>query len=221
MLDFSHHKDPTETNANQSSQDAKMLVSSQLLELSNLFSTNAKGRLVSFMRHPVENVIKRHQFLTSRAVIPNLSFKHYLVSPYSIDNLMVRAITGVSNSKRRLNDTHLDIAKDFLRTKCLVGLYDQLEESLIRLEYLFLDTGIIKNKMDEEFRGSCSNKVMNIFKENDAELFSHYPSPTSPGWDFVASLHEYDVKLYHYAVELFRDQTDLMQKINREKPSKV
>ena len=219
MLDFSHHN--IETNPNQSPQIAKIIVSSQLLELNNLFTSNAKGRLVSFFRHPVENIIKRHQFLTSRSVIPNLSFKHFLVSPYSIDNLMVRAITGVSDPKKSLNDKHLDIAKEFLRTKCLVGLYDQLEESLIRLEYLFRNTEILKNKMDEEFRGNCSNNVINVFRENEAEIFSHYPSPTSPGWSHVESLHEYDVKIYHYAVALFRDQTNLMQKINREKPSKL
>lgn len=201
--------------------EAQILVSPHLKDLSKLFNPDVNGRLISFFRHPAEIIIKRHHYLTTRSVIPNIPFKHFLArSPYAIDNIMVRSITGILDPNQELTENDLKSAEDFLRRKCIIGLINQLEESLIRLEYLFLDTGTWVRKIDEEFHGTCVKSVIEKFRANELDIFEHYPQAGSPGWQHVERLNELDVRLFLYAHDLFNDQVNLKYKINKVKPMK-
>ena len=104
---------------------------------------------------------------------------------------------GVSG--RELTDAHLETAKDFLRRKFVVGLTSEMAESWRRFRSQFGWTG--STDPDAE---SCVRKMTEAGGGVNRNDGNRGIEKGSAEWDAVASLNDYDVRLYEYTLELFR-----------------
>mmetsp|Transcript_141 Transcript_141/g.198 ORF Transcript_141/g.198 Transcript_141/m.198 type:complete len:514 (+) Transcript_141:81-1622(+) len=133
-------------HANLTSLDkVDFIVSSHLHEGSALFTPDHKGRMITFLRHPVHLAVSLFHYLghatwerNYRKEFANMTLLDYATSEQKgvrIDNWMTRYLSR--NIAGVLDETHLQLAMDILREKCLVGLVDEMEESFRRISLFF------------------------------------------------------------------------------------
>merc|ERR1719410_2412483 len=96
-------------------------------------------------------------------------------------------------------ENDLQIVKDILRNKFLVGLITQMEESFKRFDsYFAFDDGSGNAQM-------CSE---NILASGHGKNRHNHPKvePGTDDWDALASINDYDIQIYEYVEQLFEEQ---------------
>ncbi len=127
-----------------------------------------------------------------------MTIEEYAKSDKAESDWMTRSLSQ-KLSAPVVKEEDLIEAKEFLRTKCLVGLMSNFDESKKRFErYFGWATGNF----------SCENEIMK-------DLFAHklkYKKvrPGSATYKALASRNQYDMMLYEYAMELFEEQKQLV-----------
>lgn len=110
----------------------------------------------------------------------------------------------------KLYDRHIDLAKQVLESKCLIGMMNDFENSVDRFDKYFqwsktrFDGGPVKI----EDRRACKTRIM---KQPD-NAHAH-PSYEEGGevWNLLLKKNEYDAILYEHARHLFYDvQSELV-----------
>ena len=102
-----------------------------------------------------------------------------------------------------LTPEHEAIAKEVLRTKCIIGLLKDKTETMRRFEYLFAH----KAKERSQRREECVEKL----------LFWDWPGKNrhtavergSEAWDMLYKQNSFDLRLFEYAQQLFVAQGKL------------
>lgn len=119
---------------------------SQLLAKSaELFKTTSQARLFTMMRHPVKQAIDMFYY-EQRATWAGpddydfekgyMSLAKYAISDKVVENVMVRSLAGVSDDEE-VTSAHVEIAKDVLRRKFLIGIIEWFDLSVVRFEKYF------------------------------------------------------------------------------------
>ena len=106
-------------------------------------------------------------------------------------------------TKGQIDRNDLELAKEILRKKCLVGLLSEKGESLSRFERYF--GWKLKTEADNE----CHER-----KIQWDWPFKHRHPTVEEGtdlWDFILRTNQYDMELYDYAQLLFREQSVMFQ----------
>jgi hypothetical protein len=240
------------------------LLSSGLLDFvttDNLHQTMAKlflpssssARLFALFRHPVEREVSRFYFMQyatwERLYDPTLTemtLEEFITSqqddgqPRIYDNWMVRSLTGKVSCYFTLTEQDLEVAKQVLRRKCLVGLTNKMEESLQRFQLFFhwplvgiprkkditADTSSPSsssttiNSNDTNPSGEyllsgqeCKNKFLMEGRKNENPKHPKVNKGTSL-WNQIANIHRYDVELYAYVENLFDQQASIFSKFS-------
>ena len=98
------------------------------------------------------------------------------------------------------------VAQEVLKRKCLVGLMDQMEESLVRYHNYF------RFGNDEALR--CARE--HFAKKGSGQNKHRHPKldPGSEAWNTLQVKNELDIRLYDFARELFEEQGNWMAKEN-------
>jgi len=95
----------------------------------------------------------------------------------------------------------LSVAKGILAQKFLVGIHEFFGETVKRLEmYYNLSEGIAKG---------CVSLHLETFLLKEKQS-PHNTERGSPDWELVSTVNNFDVMLYHYALELFVKQGSTM-----------
>jgi len=96
------------------------------------------------------------------------------------------------------------VAKEILRTKCLVGLLDQLDESVRRFDLYF---GFAETAAKKPVDPTCTAKYL----KTGTNRHSHpsLPPPGTPLHQELAQKNHMDVRLFAYAQELFAEQATI------------
>jgi len=194
-----------------------------------------KGVLFSLFRHPVERAIS--SFYSKQQVHdvhfdPSLeiySLTDWANSPQYINDYMVRSLVGKLNERSPLNQqplnrNDLDVAKEILRRKCLIGLTDEKSESLKRFEKFF-DWNAEEARRHESVNGEdkTAERTRNekwrkeIIKDEECkDRLLHYswekkhkhviPEENDVSYKLLESKNRYDIELYIYARQLFDEQ---------------
>jgi hypothetical protein len=117
-----------------------------------------------------------------------------------IDNWMTRYLARKARGKLTVND--LQLAKDMLKYKCLIGFTDDYVESLRRLDtYLGLNTWS-KPSMGLE----CIERlVKRKANKNEHEKLGQEE------WDALAKANSIDIELFEFARTLYDDQDKMLQ----------
>ncbi|KAL3801602.1 hypothetical protein HJC23_013107 [Cyclotella cryptica] len=194
-----------------------------------------KGVLFAMFRHPIDRAVsvfysKQHvhdvHFDPTLAIY---SLTDWVNSPSYVNDYMVRSLVGKLNERSPqnqppLNRNDLDVAKEILRRKCLVGLIDEKSESFKRFEKFFgwnaevrRDSLVLFGGEDTAQRAQADKWRKEIVKDEECEdRLLHYnwekkhkhPTPEEDELPFrlLEAKNRYDLELYIYARQLFDEQ---------------
>ena len=187
---------------------ANVVLTSWFDQAASVFDDQHKGRCFTLLRHPIRRAVSMFYYLkdatwehTYSEVYKNMTIEEYASSEYSEDNWMTRFLTNEMTGG--VYEMHLELAKEVLQSKCVVGIMDEFTPSLKRFNQYF-------GWMDREFggsvpvkdRGKCVSRVIghpdNKHPHPEVEEGDHI-------WNILMAKNELDLSLYEYAVHLFHD----------------
>ena len=175
-----------------------------------------RGRLFAVFRDPIERVTSIFYYLQKATWEPTYSpiyatwtIHDYAKSPVVESNWMVRSL--VNKLEGPLEPDDVKVAMEILNKKCLVGLIDRMEESIMRFHRYF--------GFDNERSLNCAFEQY-VSKEKGSrteEQNSHsHPQIERKGetYRLLAEKNSLDIILYEYAILLFEDQGKWMKDQN-------
>jgi hypothetical protein len=180
-----------------------------------LFSAEHRGRMFALFRHPVDRLSSIFYYLQQATWEPTYhpefadwSMMDYVNSGVFEADWTVRMITNTMSGP--LERSHLDSAKLLLRTKCLVGVQSEMNESLDRFQKFFG-----WDLKDTERNGIlipgeiCKEKFFFPEKSGGMKMNTNkHPKilPGSPEYEAILKKSPLDLELYEYVIELFKEQ---------------
>ncbi|KAL7519898.1 hypothetical protein ACHAWX_004652 [Stephanocyclus meneghinianus] len=170
-----------------------------------------RGRLFAMFRHPVDRVTSIFYYLqkatwepTYHPVYSTWTIDDYVNSPICESNWMVRSL--VNKLEGPLDPDDVKIAKEILSQKCLVGLMDRMEESVVRFHAYF--------GFGNDAALNCARQQYTTKGSKVAEQNSHsHPAldPNGETYALLAKKNRLDIILYDHAVRLFAEQGTWMK----------
>jgi len=187
---------------------ADVAITSWFHDTASIFDVDHKGRCFVLLRHPIRRAVSMFYYLkdatwehTYSEVYQEMDINEYATSQYAEDNWMVRFLTNEMSGN--VYDRHLDLAKEVLESKCLVGIMEDFAASIKRFDRYFgwskIDFGGPVSMTD---RGTCVARVI----KNPDNAHPH-PKVEEDGevWNLLLEKNKYDLALYEYARHLFYD----------------
>ena len=205
---------------------ADVLVSPMLHDVAaNILSRSHRGRMFALFRHPIDRLVSLFYYLQAATHEPtydprlaNMTLSEYAASGLVESNIMVRSLSNKMEGPLSADD--LEEAKRTLRTKCLVGLLDEMETSLARFRHFFHWDGPDGNYGPMAER--CQEQLLARGGSNRVE----HPilvDRNSRDYDNFARKNVLDLILYEYARQLFVEQGALLSALesNSNAPASV
>jgi len=189
-----------------------LIISTHLFTVSSqIFTKNHKGRLFTVMRHPVDRAVSLFHYIQdtqwrmgkniARKELTNLSLEDYMKSGFAENNWMIKFLIN-DPQKAKLDRSDVQLAKEILRRKFLVGLLEEKGETIARFEkyFGFTNTG--------EENNDCHGKNLDWnwpLKHRHEKV-----DENTPLWDSIMEENNYDMELYRYVKDvLFNEQAKL------------
>uniref|UniRef100_A0A6S8S394 Sulfotransferase domain-containing protein n=1 Tax=Ditylum brightwellii TaxID=49249 RepID=A0A6S8S394_9STRA len=175
-----------------------------------------KGRMFTVFRHPIERAIARHSAFIkenqsgapgTNPALAQMSLADFAQSEYSSKDWMTRFL--VNKRTGTITPADVKVAKEILRKKCLIGLYDKIEESIERIERYF---GWFKNN---EIERVCHQNQIAAARAQDTEDYMYEVGREesidvgSEVYELLVNNNVNDMEVYWYAVALFGEQGKL------------
>jgi len=185
------------------SKMADVIFTPYVPEAAILFDSNHRGRFFTILREPVDRMISLYYYKRLATwehnydpAIKDQTLEDF-IQTYG-ENWMVRTLTGCMSGPLQL--VHLNLAKEILRRKFLIGILDEKTESLRRFE--------------EYFGWKFPSPVSQTCKNNMFYFEWHSGNPHPPLEDQalakkIRTLNMWDVALFEYGKQLFREQEHL------------
>jgi hypothetical protein len=190
-----------------------------------------KGVLFAMFRHPIERTLSffyhKQQDKESVHYDPSMeiySLVDWVNSPSYMTNFMTRTLVGKVDNAIPLTEADLDVAKEILRRKCVVGLLDDKTESMKRFAKLFGWDADVHHHSLSLLQGEAAasrakaerwkNQIVNDEECQDRLLhynwLNKHRHPAlhegSIGYKVVESKNKLDLELYYYTRQLFDEQ---------------
>ncbi|GKY91137.1 hypothetical protein MPSEU_000086500 [Mayamaea pseudoterrestris] len=190
-------------------QPAEVIYSPFILEaIDLLFEETNQAQVFVLLRHPVDRIVSLFYYLQHARwegaydpSLKNITLLEYAQElPY--DNTLTRILTKKDgdNGNVPLNQDDLELAKYFMMRYVLVGLTDQVDESVDRFGQAF---GWQNRPQWTQCRARAQ-KGQNRFRHPQL-------TPDDEAYKVLASKHEYDIQLYQFATELFDQQRAMFE----------
>eukprot|EP00558_Chaetoceros_sp_UNC1202_P007067 CAMPEP_0197243740 /NCGR_PEP_ID=MMETSP1429-20130617/9093_1 /TAXON_ID=49237 /ORGANISM="Chaetoceros sp., Strain UNC1202" /LENGTH=485 /DNA_ID=CAMNT_0042704005 /DNA_START=108 /DNA_END=1565 /DNA_ORIENTATION=+ len=183
------------------SQLANAVASDELhFTASLIFNPGFPARLFTVMRHPVDRAISSYYtfLLTAES---EMTLEEYIASDLYRGNYVTDTI---ANPERRMTSrSYLDLAKELIRTKFVVGLHDEIRESISLFEDYFYWHGSAPEVM------ACKAEQIKDEVERDLSVYrmiGHRIKKGSDIYKMITSKNIFDMELYWYAVDIHKDQ---------------
>lgn len=186
---------------------ADVIVSNHLhFTTSTLFDSRHKGRLFTALRHPVDRAITEYHYVVSTSkdfYVKTMSLKEFVSSELTDKNWVTRFL--INKRQVPLVQEDLQLAKEILRRRCLVGLHEKIELSINLFEQYFGWTAI-KLRTSENFHDSCKHEIMMLEESRARDIYAHVKDIDAAVYEKIVKLNDFDMELYWYAHDLFEDQ---------------
>eukprot|EP00548_Thalassiothrix_antarctica_P008201 CAMPEP_0194153066 /NCGR_PEP_ID=MMETSP0152-20130528/55061_1 /TAXON_ID=1049557 /ORGANISM="Thalassiothrix antarctica, Strain L6-D1" /LENGTH=429 /DNA_ID=CAMNT_0038858107 /DNA_START=633 /DNA_END=1922 /DNA_ORIENTATION=+ len=181
----------------------------RLHEGSELFDHRHRARVFAMFRNPVHRAVSMFYYLqraewepTYDPTLKMMTLLDYANSRKVEENWVTRFLVH-KYTGRLLND-HVEEAKQVMRDKMIVGLLDEnILDSLKRFELYFDWWEFNKNKGDAGRMVQCQENHARIAQN---KVQHPIPDKNDPAYQRLLQLNWADMKLYHYAEELFHEQ---------------
>jgi len=171
-----------------------------------MFNEQHQGRYFALLRHPVERAVSLFYYYqiaswerpgVYQPELEGMDIDEWLEGRESTGGYMVSLLVN-KDRRETLTDDDLEMAKEILRTKFIVGLVTEMEESVNRFDQYF-------GWSDNELRSECQDRfiVKGVNKNSHNGV-----KPGSDTWNKLTELNRYDLQLYQYAVQLFEEQAE-------------
>jgi len=192
---------------------ANVVITSWLDQTASVFDDDHKGRCFTLLRHPIRRAISLFYYLKDATwehnyneVYKNMTIEEYATSQYAEENWMVRFLTNQMSGG--VFERHLDLAKEVLESKCLVGILEEFKPSFKRFnEYFGWNERDFGGPVKMNNRGTCVGRVIG----NPDNAHSH-PAHEEGGevWNLMMQKNQYDMILYEHAVHLFHEVQNVL-----------
>ena len=173
---------------------------------------NHKGRMFAVFRSPVDRIVSLFYYLQQATWEPtytpeyaSMTIDEYARSPLCESNWMVRSL--VNKMEGPLEPSDIAIAKEIIRQKCIVGLLDEMGETIRRFHSYF--------GFENDEALTCS--LQNFAAAGGSSSNSHkHPKldPNGATWEVIEKKNSLDIRLYEYAIELWHEQGQWMKNEN-------
>lgn len=162
--------------------------------IENLYSKSFQTTLMMTMRNPVDRAVAMFEYMKTAISDPSYSpaladmtLEQYALSGFIQNNYVVRLLTGKFRGTLSIADVNL--CKELLRRKALVGTYEQMETSLMHFERYFGWTQTASDVL------SCQAKHIQdgYFRESTIKL-----DRGSSAYVLIKQQNLFDITLYEY-----------------------
>jgi len=185
---------------------ADAIASPFISDASVLFNPNHQARLFALFRHPVHRSASLFYHQANAVWLPTydpqlskMSLLEYAQSPRVEHNSITRLLSGQATGT--ITEHHLNIAKEVLRRKCLVGVLERKQETVVRLAEYFA--------WDHHKQHLCvQNYLKNWSRQNNHPVVQE----DSAEWNTLMMQNGFDMELYMYVNRLFDEQASLISK---------
>ncbi|KAL7471623.1 hypothetical protein ACHAXS_013044 [Conticribra weissflogii] len=184
-----------------------VVFSPNIYDVARLFAppTEAYGRAVLLVRHPFERAVAAFDDfkVINKEISAGMTLVDYVESDFFEDNILTRSLSGNFDTPLAKEDIH--IAKEVLKRKFIVGLFDRMQESLERFEMFFgwnLDIEAQKcqsTHVQREFSKQINTKIYIDSNENEGV----HPSVTPSVLASLAERNRIDLLLFDFVKFLF------------------
>mmetsp|Transcript_670 Transcript_670/g.1548 ORF Transcript_670/g.1548 Transcript_670/m.1548 type:complete len:749 (-) Transcript_670:21-2267(-) len=177
---------------------ADTIVSGHVDLITSLFNGNDRARAFVMFRQPIDRAVSIFHFLKGTGYPPlqNMTLDDYAKSTLIENNWMTRILTESMTGP--IDMETLDIAKEVLRRKFLIGLLDNKRGSFARFDHYFKWKD--SPRYEKEF--GCRKQLM-----DEKYMAKHPLRKNSDTWKLVMEQNRFDIHLYDYAKELFASQS--------------
>jgi len=190
---------------------ANIILTKHIYEASVLSDgVNSKGRIFTIFSHPVRRIVHNYYSVTNDPENPlydeeiaTMSLVEYSQSDRIVDNVLTRSLVNDFHSPN-VTSVQIELAKDIIRRKFLVGILEWLESSVVRIEKHF---GWFEQALRQPKVSSCH--FHQIYKQASHLLL--YPTPEWNTYisDILEERNSADLEIYQYAREIFVKQRSL------------
>jgi len=179
-------------------------------------NSDQKGRLFTMLRHPVDRTIMSYtRFIDNTSdELKDMTLQQYVESPYVESNWLTHILTKEGDPKAALVEEDLRIAKEVLRRKYIVGLYEEMENSFELFKGFF---GWESSETDIAIK-QCSDKYINASLKKTHAMYKRLESTfdiaqDSDIYQAIVDRNQFDLRLFWYAVDLHNAQYSLINNI--------
>ena len=168
-------------------------------EISSLFDHKHRGRFFTIMRDPVSRIVSLYYYNQVQGLLPSDDTTIVQFVAMNEENWMTRMLANKMTGK--IGAADLDVAKEVLRRKFVIGLWEDKTESMRRIEQYFgwkFPSPVAQNCKNDKLYFEWNNKNPHPSFENEEELILQ-----------IQKMNRFDVELYAYAKQLYREQEDM------------
>lgn len=185
-----------------------VIISGDMHGTLDLFNNLNRARLFAVFRHPIERAVSKYYAdLASDPDVAGMTLTQYVrQGAHRVqNNYLTRHLSGRYGGK--LEVFHLDVAREFLRRKFVVGLARDLPATtnLFTHVYGWNNTAAIMGMDNAE---QCYQTIFNALTDSSPPSVDE----GSEGWKLIVSQNWFDLKLYEYAEYLFAEQIEQLNK---------
>jgi len=183
-----------------------LISSAYLFDSADLFTPENRGYMIAIFRHPVQRAVSlyhslRRNPLFATQMAPLQTIEQYARSNMAENNWLTRFLTGTYSGK--LGPEHEAVAKEVLRTKCLVGLLKEKTETMRRFSYLFDNLVIERSQRSAD----CHEKL--LYWDWPGKNRHDLVLEGDPAYERLYEQNTFDIRLYEYAETLFAAQSSI------------
>jgi len=182
-----------------------VIVSSYYHESAALFDLNHQGRAFMMMRNPIDRAVSMywHRVKEIGDLDAEVSIEDYAQGNGIENNWMTRFMTNRMTGELTKED--MEQAKQILKEKFLIGLLDDLDETVYRImkynEWKFSTDETEKMKQED-----CIRDLITVGSAINPEPYE-IPTRGTQAYALITWQTQFDTKLYEYAKQLFDEQT--------------
>ncbi len=180
-----------------------------------LLDNDHKGRAFTILRHPIERALSTYHVLqlhSTNEELKKMTIEDYINSEYVETNWLTRFLVN-RRQDGIIGYEQVALAKEVLRRKFLIGLYDHFEESIYRIE-AFYGWQITTPPGRAGAAKLCHEKMIKTTRARDQSDYDFMNSKIQYGdenYKILKEKNRYDLEVYYYAVELFKEQGLFLQ----------
>mmetsp|Transcript_9698 Transcript_9698/g.21031 ORF Transcript_9698/g.21031 Transcript_9698/m.21031 type:complete len:427 (+) Transcript_9698:297-1577(+) len=191
----------------------------------HLFDAEHKGRIFALFRNPVDRCVSKFYYLqtatwerTYRPEWEGMDIIEWTTNHNLDENFLVKKIMGKKlGDHAKIGD--LIIAKEIVRRRFIVGLMNDMDESIRRFNIVLgLDYANERGQQcREEYFGSKDHRRLQDDAAGSAVNSNPHPKVLegTPEYNLIAERNALDMILYNYIVLLYDEQRELINSYDR------